>query len=58
MGLKIIPLGGLGAIGMNITALSTKTALLVVDCGLSFPGDRHVRNRLGYSGCVLFKTEY
>ena len=39
MGLKIIPLGGLEQIGMNITAFEYEDIIIVVDCGLSFPGD-------------------
>ncbi len=35
--LKIIPLGGLEAIGMNITAFEYGDSIIVVDCGLSFP---------------------
>lgn len=38
-GLKIIPLGGLDQIGMNITAFEYEDSILVVDCGLSFPED-------------------
>lgn len=38
-GLKIIPLGGLEEIGMNITAFEYDDSIIVVDCGLSFPGD-------------------
>ena len=38
-GLKIIPLGGLEQIGMNITAFEYEDNIIVVDCGLSFPGD-------------------
>ena len=37
--LKIIPLGGLEQIGMNITAFEYEDNLLVVDCGLAFPED-------------------
>ena len=37
--LKIIPLGGLEAIGMNITAFEYEDSIVVVDCGLSFPED-------------------
>ena len=37
--LKIIPLGGLEQIGMNITAFEYKDSIVVVDCGLSFPAD-------------------
>lgn len=38
-GLKIIPLGGLEQIGMNITAFEYEDSIVVVDCGLSFPED-------------------
>ena len=34
---KIIPLGGLDQIGMNITAIETEDTLIIVDCGLAFP---------------------
>ena len=37
--LKIIPLGGLEQIGMNITAFEFEDSIIVVDCGLSFPED-------------------
>ena len=37
--LKIIPLGGLEQIGMNITAFEYDDSIIVVDCGLAFPGD-------------------
>ncbi len=37
--LKIIPLGGLEQIGMNITAFEYEDNIIVVDCGLSFPED-------------------
>ena len=37
--LKIIPLGGLEQIGMNITAFEYEDSIIVVDCGLSFPDD-------------------
>ena len=36
---KIIPLGGLEQIGMNITAIEYEDTIVVVDCGLSFPDD-------------------
>lgn len=38
-GLKIIPLGGLEQIGMNITAFEYEDSIVVVDCGLAFPED-------------------
>ncbi len=37
--LKIIPLGGLEQIGMNITVFEYEDSIVVVDCGLSFPDD-------------------
>ena len=37
--LRIIPLGGLEQIGMNITAFEYEDSIVVVDCGLSFPED-------------------
>ena len=37
--LKIIPLGGLELIGMNITAFEYEDSIIVVDCGLAFPAD-------------------
>ena len=37
--LKIIPLGGLEQIGMNITAFEYEDSISVVDCGISFPDD-------------------
>lgn len=37
--LRIIPLGGLEQIGMNITAYEYEDSIVVVDCGLAFPED-------------------
>jgi ribonuclease J len=37
--LRIVPLGGLGEIGMNCLALEHQDGVLVVDCGTSFPPD-------------------
>ena len=37
--LRVIPLGGLEQIGMNITAFEYEDSIVVVDCGLSFPAD-------------------
>ncbi len=37
--LKVIPLGGLEQIGMNITVFEYEDSIVVVDCGLSFPED-------------------
>lgn len=36
---KIIPLGGLEQIGMNMTAIESEDSIIVVDCGLAFPDD-------------------
>ena len=36
---KVIPLGGLEQIGMNITAFEYGDSIIVVDCGLAFPED-------------------
>ena len=37
--LKIIPLGGLEQIGMNMTAIEYGDDIIVIDCGLAFPDD-------------------
>jgi len=37
--IKIIPLGGLEQIGMNITAFEYGDSIIVVDCGMAFPED-------------------
>jgi ribonuclease J len=37
IGLKIIPLGGLGEIGLNMTAFEYGGDIIIVDCGLMFP---------------------
>ena len=36
---KIIPLGGLEQIGMNMTAFEYEDSIIVVDCGMAFPSD-------------------
>lgn len=46
--LKIIPLGGLEQIGMNMTAFEYKDSIIVVDCGLAFPED----DMLGIDMCI------
>ena len=38
---RIIPLGGLGDIGRNMTALEYKGQLLLIDCGVLFPEENH-----------------
>jgi ribonuclease J len=40
--LRIIPLGGLGEVGKNMTVFETDGATLVVDAGLAFPRDEHL----------------
>lgn len=40
-GLRVIPLGGLGEIGRNMTVFEYAGRLLLVDCGVLFPEDHH-----------------
>ncbi len=40
-GLRVIPLGGLGEIGRNMTVFEYDGRLLIVDCGVLFPEDHH-----------------
>ena len=37
--LKIIPLGGLGEIGKNMTAIEYGSDIIVIDCGMGFPDE-------------------
>lgn len=37
--LKIIPLGGIGEIGKNITAIVYKEEIIIIDCGMGFPDE-------------------
>ncbi len=37
--IKIIPLGGLDKIGMNMTLIESKDSIIALDCGMSFPPD-------------------
>jgi ribonuclease J len=39
---RIIPLGGLGEVGKNMTAIESHGSILVVDAGLAFPRDEHL----------------
>jgi ribonuclease J len=39
---RLIPLGGLGEIGKNMTVIESDEGLVVVDSGLSFPRDEHL----------------
>lgn len=36
---KVIPLGGLGQIGMNMTVIEYEDTMIVIDCGLAFPSE-------------------
>ena len=47
--LRIIPLGGLEQIGMNITAFEYEDSIIVVRLRSGIPGRRYVGNRSGYS---------
>src|SRR5512139_930751 len=40
-GLRVIPLGGLGEIGRNMTVFEYDGRLLIVDCGVLFPEENH-----------------
>jgi ribonuclease J len=40
-GLRVIPLGGLGEVGRNMTVFEYDGRLLIVDCGVLFPDDSH-----------------
>lgn len=65
-GLRVMPLGGLGEIGRNMTVFEYDGRLLIVDCGVLFPEEHHpgvdlilpdfgpIRNRLDdVDGLVL-----
>ena len=40
--LRIIPLGGLGEVGKNLTVFESDGDIVVVDAGLAFPRDEHL----------------
>ena len=40
-GLRVIPLGGLGEVGRNMTVFEHQGKLLIVDCGVLFPEEHH-----------------
>jgi ribonuclease J len=40
--LRIVPLGGLGEVGKNMTVFETEGGSVVVDAGLAFPRDEHL----------------
>ncbi len=48
--IRIVPLGGLGEIGMNCLALEHERGILIVDCGCTFPADDH--------GIDLFRPDF
>src|SRR3989344_7625991 len=37
--LRIIPLGGLGEIGLNMMVMEYADSIIIIDCGLMFPED-------------------
>ncbi len=39
---RVIPLGGLGEIGKNLTVIESDEGIVVIDAGLSFPRDEHL----------------
>ncbi len=40
-GVRVVPLGGLGEVGRNMTVLEHLDRLLIIDCGVLFPEDHH-----------------
>jgi ribonuclease J len=42
LSVSLIPLGGLGEIGMNCMVLETESSMVIIDCGLMFPEDFHL----------------
>ena len=56
--LKIIPLGGLEQIGMNITAFEDDDSIVIVDCGMAFPGDDMLGIDLVIPDITYLKNNY
>ena len=56
--LKIIPLGGLEQIGMNITAFEYDDSIVIVDCGMAFPGDDMLGIDLVIPDITYLKNNY
>ncbi|MBU9944302.1 MAG: ribonuclease J [Dermatophilaceae bacterium] len=40
-GVRVVPLGGLGEIGRNMTVVEHRDQLIVIDCGVLFPDEHH-----------------
>ena len=55
--MRIIPIGGLEQIGMNITAFEYEDSIIVVDCGLAFPEDDMLGIDLVIPDVTYFKSE-
>ena len=54
--LRIIPLGGLEQIGMNITAFEFEDSIVMIDCGLSFHAGRYAGDRPCDTDITYLKT--
>ena len=52
--LKIIPLGGLGEIGKNVTVLEYENDIIIIDCGMGFPDE----NMLGIDIVLADLSQY
>lgn len=55
---KVIPLGGLEQIGMNMTVFEYGESIIVVDCGMSFPGDEMLGIDMVHSRYHVSKTKH